>query len=324
LGEARSASPMRRYYPILGISPKATPEEIREAWLFSLKAFHPDKFARSSARQRAIAEARTKAINEAYEVLSDPISRSVYDRDYAQQVARRHASRPASAQPPTPTPRPPTAPRPPDKPAAPPPAAREPDKPASGVLSGRRWRAAAGVAVAALVVLLAVFSSGPKNNSERRTKNRLTSAAPSVPVDRSAKPAAVTSLPLGEDLISSRPTVVSPSAPPPFTLTLSPAWNEAWLPPLPSLVSEPAQQSQSRTTVSSTYRIVHLPRLWPILNVRSGPGTTWGVIAVLGPKERGITLGPWRELNGDTIWQEILSGDIRGWVNARYLEPEVH
>jgi hypothetical protein len=43
---------------------------------------------------------------------------------------------------------------------------------------------------------------------------------------------------------------------------------------------------------------------------------------VLGPKERGIILGPWREANGDTIWQEILSRDIRGWVNAEYLAPE--
>jgi S1-C subfamily serine protease len=86
---------MRRYYQILGVSPTAAPEEIREAWLFSLKAFHPDKFASSPREQRAIADARTRAINEAYRILSDPVSRAVYDRDYFRETSYE-TSRPKS------------------------------------------------------------------------------------------------------------------------------------------------------------------------------------------------------------------------------------
>src|SRR2546423_14642552 len=78
---------MRRYYQILGVSPTASPQEIKDAWLFSLKAFHPDKFASASRHQQAVAEARTQAINEAYKVLSDPLSRSVYDREYFRETA---------------------------------------------------------------------------------------------------------------------------------------------------------------------------------------------------------------------------------------------
>jgi DnaJ-like protein len=91
---------VRRYYQILGVSPDATPEEIRAAWLFSIKAFHPDKFSRSSPEQQRTAHERTKAINEAYGVLSDPIKRSRYDREYTDQPRGPEARPPRSAAPP--------------------------------------------------------------------------------------------------------------------------------------------------------------------------------------------------------------------------------
>src|SRR5437870_4809746 len=90
--------PMRDYYRILGIRSDATQEDIKDAWNFSVKAFHPDKFASSSPRQQAVAQERTKAINEAYEVLSDPIKRANYDWQYAR-------GRPTHTPPPPPPPR---------------------------------------------------------------------------------------------------------------------------------------------------------------------------------------------------------------------------
>src|SRR5260370_32592803 len=91
---------MRAYYKILGIRPDATQAEIKEAWNFSIKAFHPDKFAGSSPRQHAVAQERTKAINEAYEVLSDPIRRAGYDREYAREPRTHSAAQPPPQPPP--------------------------------------------------------------------------------------------------------------------------------------------------------------------------------------------------------------------------------
>jgi curved DNA-binding protein CbpA len=108
---------MRDYYRILGVRPDATQDEIKEAWLFSVKAFHPDKFARSSQRQHAVAQERTKAINEAYEFLSDPKKRANYDREYAKEPrAHSGAAQPPPRPPPTPPPRPQPPPTPPPRP----------------------------------------------------------------------------------------------------------------------------------------------------------------------------------------------------------------
>jgi hypothetical protein len=91
---------MRDYYRILGIRSDATRDEIKEAWNFSVKAFHPDKFASSSESQQKIAQERTKAINEAYEVLSNPVRRANYDLQYSRKHSP-HATappRPSAAQ----------------------------------------------------------------------------------------------------------------------------------------------------------------------------------------------------------------------------------
>jgi DnaJ domain len=97
---------VRNHYRILGIRPDATQEEIKEAWSFFVKAFHPDKFAGSSQRQQTVAGERTKAINEAYEVLSDPKKRASCDREYAREPRAHSTSPPPPQPPPTPPPRP--------------------------------------------------------------------------------------------------------------------------------------------------------------------------------------------------------------------------
>src|SRR5215472_6056155 len=39
---------------------------------------HPDRFARRSAKERAIAESQSASLNQAYETLKDPLSRAAY------------------------------------------------------------------------------------------------------------------------------------------------------------------------------------------------------------------------------------------------------
>jgi molecular chaperone HscB len=42
------------------------------------RAIHPDRFASKPAKQRALAEAQSVSLNEAYETLKDPLSRAAY------------------------------------------------------------------------------------------------------------------------------------------------------------------------------------------------------------------------------------------------------
>jgi len=62
------------YYAILGISKTASPEEIKAAYRRMAIKHHPDKGGGAGA------EAKFKEINEAYQVLSDPQKRSMYDQ----------------------------------------------------------------------------------------------------------------------------------------------------------------------------------------------------------------------------------------------------
>ena len=61
------------YYQILGVSPKATQEEIRAAYKRLAKRYHPDVNPHPNATRYF------QQIREAYEVLSDPKKRQQYD-----------------------------------------------------------------------------------------------------------------------------------------------------------------------------------------------------------------------------------------------------
>ncbi len=62
------------YYDALGIARNASPDEIKKAFRRLAMQYHPDRNAEAGA------EARFKEVNEAYEVLSDPERRAMYDR----------------------------------------------------------------------------------------------------------------------------------------------------------------------------------------------------------------------------------------------------
>jgi curved DNA-binding protein CbpA len=64
------------YYDLLGIDPKAGPQEIKQAYLTKVKEWHPDKNPDRSEE----AEEKTKVFNQAYYILGDAERRKNYDR----------------------------------------------------------------------------------------------------------------------------------------------------------------------------------------------------------------------------------------------------
>ncbi|MCB0030697.1 MAG: DnaJ domain-containing protein, partial [Anaerolineales bacterium] len=63
------------YYKILGVNKTADEKELKSAYRKLARQYHPDKNPGDK-----VAEEKFKEINEAYEVLSNPENRSLYDR----------------------------------------------------------------------------------------------------------------------------------------------------------------------------------------------------------------------------------------------------
>lgn len=82
LHKARAAfrrSKTKDYYKVLGVASDANERQIKAAYRKASKQNHPDKTAKKGISKEA-AEKKMAAINEAYEVLSDPELRARFDQ----------------------------------------------------------------------------------------------------------------------------------------------------------------------------------------------------------------------------------------------------
>jgi curved DNA-binding protein CbpA len=70
---------MTSYYDVLGVGADADFEELRRAYYRKARLFHPDGYAGSPDPERRQAEAEMKALNEAWNTLSNSEARRRYD-----------------------------------------------------------------------------------------------------------------------------------------------------------------------------------------------------------------------------------------------------
>jgi DnaJ-class molecular chaperone len=83
--------PEKNYYKILQIDPSAEPEIVQAAYKRLALKYHPDTSSFSDATRRM------QEINEAYDVLRDPLKRAAFDQqftDRAQQPIRASEHQP--------------------------------------------------------------------------------------------------------------------------------------------------------------------------------------------------------------------------------------
>jgi curved DNA-binding protein CbpA len=73
------------FYEELGVTPDASPEQIREAFRLSVRLLHPDQ--QTDPLLREIAEKQMRKLNRVYAVLSNPRSRRSYDETLDESVS---------------------------------------------------------------------------------------------------------------------------------------------------------------------------------------------------------------------------------------------
>ena len=87
---------MTNYYTLLELLPSATDADIKKAWHEQMQVWHPDRFNHAPTLHRK-AEARTQLINQAYQTLSDPVARTIYDAKMQPEASHRPPPRPSPA-----------------------------------------------------------------------------------------------------------------------------------------------------------------------------------------------------------------------------------
>jgi molecular chaperone HscB len=83
------------YFRRLGLAPGFDIDEkdLQRRYIAFQQRLHPDRFARKSAKERVLAEQHTVSLNEAYEVLKEPLRRGAYLLQLAGRAAPTEEAR---------------------------------------------------------------------------------------------------------------------------------------------------------------------------------------------------------------------------------------
>ncbi|MBW2260419.1 MAG: J domain-containing protein [Deltaproteobacteria bacterium] len=76
------------YYAVLGVVPEADAESIRQAYYNRARQLHPDRLVGAPEPGRSQASTIYKRVSEAYQTLSDPRLRELYDESLEQGETR--------------------------------------------------------------------------------------------------------------------------------------------------------------------------------------------------------------------------------------------
>lgn len=78
---------LKDYYALMEVPPRATQEEIHRAYKRLAKKWHPDR------NRDPMATERMQEINEAFQILRDPIKRTRYDEAYTRSFGKTNEER---------------------------------------------------------------------------------------------------------------------------------------------------------------------------------------------------------------------------------------
>lgn len=86
----------RNFYSVLGVDSTATPEQIRRAYRELARQLHPDMNSGTHGHSSAATSVTMAEVNQAWNVLSDPVSRREYDRSRLEATEVRRERGPSS------------------------------------------------------------------------------------------------------------------------------------------------------------------------------------------------------------------------------------
>ena len=90
------------YYEILGVKPDDSQQAIKVSHRDKVIIFHPDRFMNAPESARRLAEEELKKVNDAFDILKDPIKKQKYDEEYCKSKGLDQTSKDTVIEPPKP------------------------------------------------------------------------------------------------------------------------------------------------------------------------------------------------------------------------------